>query len=751
MASNFQAGQKRPSQGVEITPGPGQAELQPESEPAPKRAKIEASAAESSDESDNAASPPVSQAGWNRSVGTGLRTSFGPSAKLKLQKMQIDDTKSPSPEPQDDKASAVEDDKFSAVEKSPEPPKEAEEAPKPGRGNILAGWKIPKRAFNTKFAKKPNRKKGDSWERRLSNWYLTVADANPDKEGLKEPTVFLEVWRQWLKNQIWIASSIRDLALSSTTVEALGTDTINTMIASLAQPRNNSLEQKPKPPQTYGWHIPPTIDPASFDLPVREVGPWIEMFVSWFRELVKLNPNLFRPKHGLVGKKMEERVGVVYRSWVATHDASKRKITVAGKAAIEAFGTQGQRINGILASKGRSTDTNQTSEVIILSSSSEGEVSEGEEESTSPSPWDQSAAPSGIADSIPGPVLFNWSRGQSSASSGANGSSQLPELPVMPLVAEPVKLMSTKEELAYRSAYYPGVLPSDVFCVNCVNHGHTTRKCPLLTCRWCGIWGHPYLRCPTRHRCTKCRQLGHEAGNCTEKLVLPRDQMDCARCGAKDHLENACYEIFRSTFNPPPERIRKVKALPIYCAKCGSQGHYWTECGLNAARLTDVDKDGLNAANTIELYVDPTCDNLAICYQGTSGYQIGRSAGTEGRPAHLSGKSIAPKRHVEYFEDDDDDDEVGQFIRPPPQKRQPLSGKITFSSFSSSNNRGGGGNPSRGGGQSRGGRYNNGYSNGNGRANPPLPPGPPPPPTGPKAGQGSRRGRGGRRGGRGGY
>ncbi|KAK4214740.1 hypothetical protein QBC37DRAFT_283158 [Rhypophila decipiens] len=692
-----QAGQKRPSAGADIrnffTPSSAGGQPEDVSEPVRKKVKVDASNTTDGSEQSVLAAP---QAGWNGSVGAGLRTTFGASAQLRPEQDQPAAV-APPVESQEEKA----------ADGAPAPGPKSADADADGAITTVNGWILPKGLLSEKLKKKPSRKPGsqDSWEHRLGDWYLALVEHNPDHESLQKTDVVLEVWRQWLEMQDMpppLRSKCQKLTITDSN---LGAKTLRKQMKLL------QIEE-PKIPH-YGWTLPPPVDSANFELPMKDDEPWVERFASWLYEFGKLNSNL--PP---MDREMEWRVASVYREWIATVKLSRNKTTLACKIPLRAFASQKERLYKALGGEAPSTSAPQPREVIVLSSSSEGEVSEGEQAST--------------------PAVTT-------------------ALPVIPASTEPIKLMSAEEELEYRAAYYPGVLPNEVFCLNCVNHGHTTRECPLLTCRWCTGWGHPYTRCPTRHRCTKCRQIGHEAGTCTEKLALPWDQMDCARCGAKDHLEDACYEVFRSTFNPPPGRIHKVKALPIYCGTCGSEGHYWTECGLNAAWVTEAEKDGLTSASVKECYVDPSCKNVAICYSASTGYQI-RGAAAEGRPPHLNGRSIVPQRHVEYFEvDDDDDDEVQitgiQSLPQRPQAQQP--GKKSFSSFSSSNNAGGrGGNRGRGGGPPRGGQHNGGgggfYS---GKANPPLPSGPPP--SGPKAGRGSRprprHGKGGGRGGRGGY
>lgn len=261
-------------------------------------------------------------------------------------------------------------------------------------------------------------------------------------------------------------------------------------------------------------------------------------------------------------------------------------------------------------------------------------------------------------------------------------------------------------EVAYREKYFPGIGADESFCHACASRGHDAAACPNLACRFCRDPEHRSFACPTRRRCTKCRQLGHSKKDCSEKLALPRDELECAFCGSRDHLDASCHELWRSFSFVSDDAVRKVRSLPVYCYTCGRQGHHGPVCGLNPQKVKEGPWETWCQANC-DRYQDPASSDMAII-----GARVG-SAPLPDRPD--LGKSIVPKRHI-FFEEADDDD-AEDFIQAPVQKSQRF-GNISFSG-------------SNGGGGSRGGRrpgkQHNDRGGRGGYTQPPLPPGPPPP------------------------
>lgn len=262
--------------------------------------------------------------------------------------------------------------------------------------------------------------------------------------------------------------------------------------------------------------------------------------------------------------------------------------------------------------------------------------------------------------------------------------------------------MDDVDEKAYRERYYPGITDDQVFCTSCASFGHRSRSCPEANCRFCGDSEHMSPGCPTRQRCSKCKQLGHTITHCREKLssLAPEEGTECAFCASQEHTESYCAEFFRA-YRPSQETIRKVKHIPIFCYCCGNEGHYGNQCGLNPKSLTKYASVEIWSKENWQQYVDPSSAEEAIAWDSAAGANA-YAHDANGRPDF--GKSIVPRTHI-IFEDDDDDDEEG-FIRPPVQRQQQQNGQINVSR------------------QGRGGFSSlaqQAYTH-----NPPLPPGPPP-------------------------
>lgn len=331
----------------------------------------------------------------------------------------------------------------------------------------------------------------------------------------------------------------------------------------------------------------------------------------------------------------------------------------------------------------------------------------------------------------------------------------------------------TEDELEQRHRYFPGVPDDAVFCLTCATHGHNTPDCPETTCKFCQQ-GHFSYSCPSRQRCSKCRQLGHTKASCEEKLAMAAGEgfMECAFCQAQDHQEEQCPEIWE-TYRPQVGCIKQVRSVPIFCYCCGAEGHFGTDCGLADPKLPPS-ATWSNAGAS--LYIDPQSAEEAIAFKNPL-----PEAQADSAPV-IPGRSIKPQSHI-IFEDSGDEEVAAQgFLRAPATgPRRPgqiqITSNINFGGSAGPTGQNGGGaqqdssNPNKRRKQrganapaslppkpqtappapppqaSKKGKKNNKKSGKN--TQPPLPPGPPPsnngwrPPEFQARGANSARGRGG--------
>lgn len=220
----------------------------------------------------------------------------------------------------------------------------------------------------------------------------------------------------------------------------------------------------------------------------------------------------------------------------------------------------------------------------------------------------------------------------------------------------------TQAELDQRHLYYPGVQDTATFCLTCAQYGHTTDHCPEATCKHCqGI--HFNYECPTRQRCGKCKQIGHTKSTCPEKLAVAQGEtaIECAVCEFHDHTETNCSELWQ-TYRPRPGNVKKVRSLPVFCYRCGAEGHFGGDCGLADPSVPPTKTWTIATAS---LYIDPASNEDALVYKNYS-----PPAAPPGAPV-IPGRSIVPRSHI-FFESDDSDG--GDFLHAPSNRQQQQRG-----------------------------------------------------------------------------
>jgi len=79
--------------------------------------------------------------------------------------------------------------------------------------------------------------------------------------------------------------------------------------------------------------------------------------------------------------------------------------------------------------------------------------------------------------------------------------------------------------------------------------------------------------CPTYRRCLRCRQRGHDVGNCISKLK--DNTVPCDHCGVEGHLEDSCPLRF---FPSQSQSSTTDLKLWISCCFCASKTHLVGDC-----------------------------------------------------------------------------------------------------------------------------------------------------------------------------
>jgi protein AIR1/2 len=118
-------------------------------------------------------------------------------------------------------------------------------------------------------------------------------------------------------------------------------------------------------------------------------------------------------------------------------------------------------------------------------------------------------------------------------------------------------------------------------CLICGNNQHSSSDCSAKGCEHCGTTGHFISACPSHILCTKCREIGHKAIDCPEKLKksLTADGVVCSLCSKPNHTEEACPSVW-TTFQPDDS----PSTNPIHpsCYVCASSSHWGDDCTMKS-------------------------------------------------------------------------------------------------------------------------------------------------------------------------
>ncbi|KAK3989268.1 hypothetical protein QBC44DRAFT_291415 [Cladorrhinum sp. PSN332] len=633
-----------------------------------KRARVDVKAADTnkgderdegeiSDSKDEGSEVAVaSNNGWNGGVSSGLRTSFpslkrGANSKPLRQLTPHESAKSEA-EPESNSKTEVElqSKEEGEVESQPESKDEGE-----------AEGEFEKLVMPEGYANYSKTRRARSWDSRFEGWCLKLMSLNKDHDRMQDATFLKAAWTGWLKQRKHInplsltaglqacekfeldAEKLKDMlsrALSSEpNSPADSTSTAEPASNDLGNNNNNNNKITEQPSTVIDMDqlmVPPT--PLSDYLAKVKAGDdkaWEEMFLNWCWALKDMNRN----RVDVTSIKSRNKLADFYSNWVKKLEGlSKKNAATARRVAFDYVQRKGQGLVTLF-------ETEQP-------------------------------APSSLVDFHP--QLLQGLR----IADSDNAVAMAADTPMEDAQEEqliPVKL--TEGELAYRDRYYPGLAPDAVFCVYCASTEHDSADCAEMTCKFCSN-DHPAWRCPKRVRCTKCNQLGHYQNTCREKLRMAEEEMECAVCASRDHLENRCSKLW-SGFDSNLVKPHKVQTVPVYCYLCGKEGHYGGDCGIAPPQSVQKEKNvemptPWTMENALQ-YIDPASTEVAIVYRGEQPDPVGKAP--DGRPD--LGKSIVPQQHVQYESDDDDEEE---FIQPIVQKKPKVQrGVMHFTGGQSSN------------------------------------------------------------------
>lgn len=118
-----------------------------------------------------------------------------------------------------------------------------------------------------------------------------------------------------------------------------------------------------------------------------------------------------------------------------------------------------------------------------------------------------------------------------------------------------------------------------VRCLVCAKEGHMAVSCESLTCSTCGAFNrHTTQACPSRFKCGKCREQGHDESQCPYKLrKMPSHEIVCDLCQRNGHNENDCELIWRTSGRPWESNLADAN-VRLSCYECGHSGHLGNDC-----------------------------------------------------------------------------------------------------------------------------------------------------------------------------
>ncbi|KAH7914314.1 hypothetical protein BJ138DRAFT_1057110 [Hygrophoropsis aurantiaca] len=179
--------------------------------------------------------------------------------------------------------------------------------------------------------------------------------------------------------------------------------------------------------------------------------------------------------------------------------------------------------------------------------------------------------------------------------------------------------------------------PTRFVCKNCGAEGeHKTYECPVQICLTCGARDeHSTRSCPISKTCYTCGMKGHINRTCPNRYsrTATEDDLDCDRCGSRDHKMNECPTLWRIyQYVTDEERTlildsrAEKRKLPIgkggegyiasaeWCYNCGNSGHLGDDCDeIPHFSDTPADYSAFSAHNTMSgPFFDPAAEPVRV-------------------------------------------------------------------------------------------------------------------------------------------
>ncbi|KAF4966156.1 hypothetical protein FZEAL_10682, partial [Fusarium zealandicum] len=406
----------------------------------------------------------------------------------------------------------------------------------------------------------------------------------------------------------------------------------------------------------------------------KKDGSWLNRFEDWVRVFHTLNsdqshavtPSLAQTVYAHY---IEHHAGLKPKKRRSAKQVSKElESTGALTALLESLQTTGPALDGAVKQPHKATS--QKSKSSRASSISEGEIAEEADghDSDSDVEYEPSLSKNERRTTTSRQTSLKDYGFQANAGPSSRSAPNGDQTPIMPINTTR-NVPTGSEALEQQRRYFPSASDSTQMCLLCGRNTHLALNCPTLICSFCGSLEHGDICCPSRQRCDKCSQLGHQAAQCTEKLRLAEEEgLICAYCDSADHHERHCIQVCRS-FWPDASTIRKVVFLSASCSLCGSDRHFSTDC---KSRRDAVSNPTWSIENR-DQYIDPECGLMAI-EESTRGPQSART--TRAPELKIRGHA-ARTTNVHYSESDDSEVE---FLGHRPVKQRASLGQIRMAS-----------------------------------------------------------------------